>query len=197
MAEYPTYEIKVVYDCQFCKSNHISTARAKGSELANELAIGGTLRRKCKELATSDVVKSFFYQHPKAKSGSFDVNRLIGHEITVHDEITTDKDKIGIPLVQEEIERIRKEMGLLRTKKEKDVTEKSFDELLEDTKVMKEKWGFDEISGMFGKQLKKLKEEEKTLSAQLLLIKTEREKFEKLFGAMMEIKSESGKTKKS
>jgi len=187
MADYPVYEIKIIYDCQICKSEHIVVNRIKGAVLAAELATGGKLTGQCLEMAKRDIVKEFFKAHPKVKISDFIIgekSRLKGIEIITHSADTVDTDDIGIPMLPEEVSAFRDEL----IEQEKDILkpeEKSIEELEKAGPIetgVKPGMTFEEVKAMVENKLKELEMEGKRLSMAL----EEVEKQTRLFKSLVE-----------
>jgi len=165
MAEYPKYELKILYDCSLCKNEHTSTSRLVGSQLAAELAGsiapgGQSLLKRGKEIAKRNLVRDFFSIHP---------------------------DKIGIPMVMSEVENwhgeLMAEKGEAVVAKEKELSIEELEKLGPIETGIKKGMDFDGVEGMVKKRLAELIEREKQLSAELLLVQHEKKQFQELADA--------------
>jgi len=193
MAEYPKYELKILYDCSLCKNEHTSTSRLVGSQLAAELAGsiapgGQSLLKRGKEIAKRNLVRDFFSIHPEAKVSDFDVDKLIGHEMVQHTEDDEKElDKIGIPMVMSEVENwhgeLMAEKGEAVVAKEKELSIEELEKLGPIETGIKKGMDFDGVEGMVKKRLAELIEREKQLSAELLLVQHEKKQFQELADA--------------
>lgn len=181
MAKYPQYEIKIIYDCELCKDKHVAVGRAVGSALAAELAgatmaKGQTIRGQCMGMAKKGVIKGFFAAHPESAVGDFRVDSLRGIETVVHDEETTDTDKIGIAMTKGEVAEIVEGLNL----------SEKVDEIEEAEKTgpietgIKKGMNFEEVRKVVERRLEELEIQEKALIAKLENVQMERKRFEKL-----------------
>lgn len=179
MADYPKYEIKIIYDCGICKSEHTATAQASGSALAAELAGGApkgqTIRDRCMDLAKKGIVKDFIAAHPESAVGDFRVDNLRAIETVVHNEDFTDTDKIGVSLTESEVAGI---VEGLQTSKVDEVTKAEEVGFLE--AGIKKGMNFEGVRKMVERRLEDLEKQEKELTAKLEIVQTERKQFEKL-----------------
>jgi len=182
MADYPQYEIKIIYDCGLCKEEHTATAQAFGSALAAELAGGAlpkgqTIRGRCMDLAKKGIIKDFFAVHPEETVGDFRVDNLRAIETIVHNEDFTDTDKIGVSLTENEVAGIVEELKISEV--EKSEVEKA-EEVGSLTTGMKKGVDFLGVRDMVERRLEDLKKQEKELITKLEIVQTEKQQFEKL-----------------
>jgi len=206
MAKYPQYEIKVIYKCNLCDTEHTAIARAVGAELAAELGGGAppglTATKRCLELAKQNVVREFFKVHPKAKLGDFELDRLKADETMVLGDSEEDinRDTVGIPMIEAEVASIMDEIAI-EEKKEvflPSSEKKDAEALAEKTLSLtgeKKKLDFDKISAdgievVIRKRLEELEVEEKELTTRLMLIQHEIKQIEAMIKATESVKKE-------
>jgi hypothetical protein len=195
MAEYPQYEIKVIYKCQLCKEDHVSIARAKGGGLAAELAGGAPrgqlLTKRCMEIAKKGVIKDFFKAHPKAGLGDFKFDILKAEETVAHGENAEEinKDTLGVPMTEEEVKEIVDELG--REDEIKGGTASSIEEVegAGPIETGREKgMDFEGVQKMVEEKLDRLVEAEKELTVKLAIVNAEIKQFRELVEAAKRVR---------
>lgn len=190
MAEYPQYEIKVIYKCQLCKENHVAIGRIKGGALVAELAGGASrgqlLTKRCMEMTKKNVVKEFFKAHPKAGLDDFKFDTLKAEEIVAHGEEKEEinRDTLGVPMTEGELKEIVDELGREdEIRKETASSAKEAEGAGPIETGRKKGMDFDEVTAKVKKRLEELEEREKQLSAELLLVQHEKRQFKELVEA--------------
>jgi len=184
MADYPQYEIKIIYRCDLCDVEHTAIARAKGHRLAQEIGTGvGKARASCMVIAKKGIVEEFLKAHPKATASDFHEKTLLAEEVTVHDEKTTEKEQVGVPVTAEEIvgyfEQIKGASALEAKEQDQKLTSVEAEEL-SPLNTGSPSMSFDEVCEKATEMLDSLLEEEKKLSERLEIIQSEIRRFRTL-----------------
>ena len=185
--KYPLCELRAVYKCQLCDTNHVAIARATGTIMSPDLA------RDFLKFVKVDLVNRFFQEHPKAKVEEFVIGLVSAVEyITYEEGGDTEKDDIGIPWVTADIEALtgkkvtadEKESELKEPAKKEVPIEKVTDPPLKDLEQMSfADLSADGMEKIFRQRLKEVKEREKQLNIEVMLMAHERVKLETMIAA--------------
>ncbi len=206
--QWPLIELRAVYKCQLCDSEHVAIARAVGTINSPKLA------KECLEMVKVDLINKFFMEHPKAKVEEFVIGLVSAVEsITYEQDGDIETDNIGIPWVMYDIEKASGRVSTIS--EEKPEAEK----LTEKEKVEKEapgklkaenksplsdleKMSFADLSAdgmekIFRQKLAEVKEREKQLKIEVMLMAHERVKYETMVTAIEAVEKQRKKDARS
>jgi len=204
--KWPLCELRAVYKCQLCETDHVAIARARGVNMTSDLA------KEFLKMVKVDLVNKFFQEHPKAKVEEFVIGLVSAVEyITYEEGGDTDKDSIGIPWIVNDIEALtgRKatpKEGEEEMKEPAKIEEKEAPGKLkaEDKSPLKdlEKMDFADLSAdgmekIFRKKLKEVKEREEQLKVEIMLLAHERVKYETMITAIEAVEKQKKEDAKS
>jgi len=194
---FPLCELRAVYKCQLCETEHVAIARARGSNMNQKLA------KDMLGIIKVDLVNKFFQEHPKARVEEFVIGLVSAEEqITYEQGGDIEKDNIGIPWVTYDIEQItgrkasvddekvkpkepvKKEVPLLAVDRV-GINEINKESPLKDL----EKMSFADLSAdgmekVFRQKLKEVVEREQQLKVEVMLLAHERAKYETMITAI-------------
>jgi len=186
--KWPLCELTAIYKCQLCETDHVVIARARGVNMSADLA------KEFLKTVKIDLVNKFFQEHPKAKVEEFVIGLVSAVEyITYEEGGDVDKDDIGIPWVTSDIEALT---GRKATAKEgeEEVKEPVKTEKLKEAENKSplkdlEKMNFADLTAdgmekIFRQKLVEVKEREKQLNSEIMLMAHERVKLETMITAI-------------
>jgi len=204
--KYPLCELRAVYKCQLCETDHVAIARARGVNMDVGLA------KSFLNIVKVDLVNKFFQEHPKAKVEEFIIANVVATEYIIYEDgAEPEKDNIGVPWIVNDIEALtgRKatpKEGEEEVKEPAKIEEKETSGKLkaEDKSPLKdlEKMDFADLSAdgmekIFRKKLKEVKEREEQLKVEIMLLAHERVKYETMITAIEAVEKQKKEDAKS
>ena len=202
---WPLCELKVSYKCQLCESEHKAIARSRG------VLMDAALSKSFMNTVKVDLVNKFFQEHPKAKLEDFEIDRISAEELITHEEgEEPEKDDIGVPWTTSDIgsligvKAIAGEEKLeSKDQKKKEKKKESFIGNVADSPLKDlEKMDFADLSAdgmekIFRQKLKEVKEREKQLNVEIMLLAHERVKYETMITAIEAVEKQRKEDAKS